>query len=893
MELSDPSFPRRTLSTRVSLSILTALGAVLAGLVLFDVYWDWVLEGNRPWTTLVENVLPLVLALSVPVSGWRWARSKEGDTYASEGARWAIAGGVYTVFVCAVVIALQVMQGQLKPLIVLTQIATVGVAGGLFVGYALARVTATRNEYREKEARLRGLADTVPGVLYQLSVRPDGTREVRFVGEHAESLLGISAEPEGFYRRFMNHVPAPDRDSFLAAIEEAIDDETGWHLAVPFDRPDGETLWLLDRATVEHNGEELLFSSVLLDITERERSKQDLETYREYMTHLLDAVDDVFFVYGTEGRLQRWNESFLQLTGYSNEELGAMHATDFVPPEAHERAAARIAEVFDTGHARLETPVLRKDGTTVPYEFVANRVEHPDGSHRLVGVGRDISQRIEKERELRRSERQFEALFHDPNIFVSLLDPDGTVLDVNETAMRHVDCSRDEIRGAPLWDAPWYAGDEALERNVRQWVGEAAAGDYVEFEADLSAALGDEMVVEGVFRPVRDEEGDVTSLLVSSRDVTEQRRRRDRLLLHERMLNEVGQAVIATDPQGDITFWNRAAERVYGWSEEEALGRNVLDLTVPEEAQVEAHDIMTTLSHGSSWSGEFEARRKDGSTFPVLVTDTPVFDDEGELAGVIGVTTDISDRKVREQELKAAKEEAERMNRLKSAFLANMSHEIRTPLTSIIGFAEVIGERGRDEEEGQVPQFTRLIEQSGRRLLKTLDGVLNLSKLEAGEIDLQLEPIDLAAEAEAAAEEFWAQADAAEVDLQVRAAQATWARADAGCVQIVLRNLVSNAIKYTGEGGEVQIQVTNEKQRAVVEVKDTGIGMDPERAEELFEPFKQASEGLAREYEGTGLGLALAKEAIDQMKGTIEVTTEEGAGSCFVVRLPRAGESSV
>ncbi len=881
---SQLSFRRRT-----ALTTLTVLGGVLAGIVLFDVYRDWGMERNRFWSTLAENLVPLFLALSVPVLGWRWARSGQGNIYASEMAKWALIGAVYTTLICTVVIGFQVVQDRLKPLIFLAQLATVGTVGGLFVGYVLAQVKTIRNEYREKEARLRGLADTIPGVVYQLSVRPDGTRKVRFVSEHAKPLLGISADPEGFYERFMKHIPMPEREPFRAAVKEAIAEEREWHLEVPFERPDGERIWLLDRSTLERRDSERLFSGVVLDVTERKESERELETYREYTSHLLDAIDDVFFVYDADGRLQHWNESFVEVTGYSPDEIASMHGTDFIPEEDRARAAAQIENVFETGHARLEAPTLRKDGTTVPYEFVANRVKHPDGDPRLVGVGRDISQRKEQEQELRRSERQFEAMFHDPNILVGLVALDGTVLDVNETAMRYVESSRTDVEGEPLWETPWFAGDEALARDVRWWIGEATDGEYVEFEADLSEALGEETVVEGVFRPVRDEAGTVLSLLVSARDVTERKRRREQLQLHDRMLNEVGQAVIATDPEGRITFWNRAAERAYGWSEEEALGRDILDLTVPDMEQGRAREIMAALSTGDTWTGEFEAKRKDGSTFPVIVTDTPVFDD-GELAGMIGVTTDITDRKARERELKAAKEEAERMSRLKSAFLANMSHEIRTPLTSIIGFAEVIGEQVGEGEAGPVAQFARLIERSGRRLLKTLNGVLNLSKLEAGEMGLALNRLNLAAEAEGVVKEFRTQAEDSGVDLQVQTDDPTWARADEGGVQIVLRNLLSNAIKYTGEGGAVQVRVMEEGDAAVLEVQDTGIGMDPDRTEELFEPFKQASEGLEREYEGTGLGLAVTKEAVDQMEGTIEVETQKGTGSRFTVRLPKAPE---
>ncbi|MCS3649974.1 signal transduction histidine kinase [Salinibacter ruber] len=259
------------------------------------------------------------------------------------------------------------------------------------------------------------------------------------------------------------------------------------------------------------------------------------------------------------------------------------------------------------------------------------------------------------------------------------------------------------------------------------------------------------------------------------------------------------------------------------------------------------------------------------------------------------------DRLDREKALRAAKEEAERARteaevardqaeeaaRLKSAFLANMSHEIRTPLTSIIGFAEALGDEVGDGN-GNTSRFAGLIERSGRRLLDTLDGVLNLSKLEAGQMGLETEPVDLVTKARRAAEELRPQATEKGLGLTVETGRPeVWARADAGSVQIVLQNLVSNAIKYTEEGG-VYVRVFRENGWAVLEVEDTGIGMDPARADDLFKPFRQASEGLGRAYEGSGVGLAVTQKATEEMGGQVDVETEAGGGSCFTVRLPKA-----
>nr|WP_279310595.1 GAF domain-containing sensor histidine kinase [Salinibacter ruber] len=277
----------------------------------------------------------------------------------------------------------------------------------------------------------------------------------------------------------------------------------------------------------------------------------------------------------------------------------------------------------------------------------------------------------------------------------------------------------------------------------------------------------------------------------------------------------------------------------------------------------------------------------------------PLFGPEGKVMSVVGCGLDITERVRSQKELKRAKKEAEQArreaeeaSRAKSAFLANMSHEIRTPLTSVIGFAETLG-----EDTSQASRFAPLIERSGKRLLNTLNGVLNLSKLQAGQMQLAEEPVDVTGQARRAVEEHAPQAESSGVDLSTELPNTSvWAEADEGGVQIALQNLISNAIKYS-EGGAARVRVREENGRqerggqdsqVVLEVEDTGIGMRPEVAERLFEPFRQASEGLGREYEGSGVGLAVTKKAVEKMGGSIEVETEKGEGSRFILRLPSA-----
>jgi signal transduction histidine kinase len=247
-----------------------------------------------------------------------------------------------------------------------------------------------------------------------------------------------------------------------------------------------------------------------------------------------------------------------------------------------------------------------------------------------------------------------------------------------------------------------------------------------------------------------------------------------------------------------------------------------------------------------------------------------------------GVIMDITSQKEAEQELMAAKEEAEEMSRLKSAFLANVSHEIRTPLTSIIGFAEILAEEVPAAHQDGAEKIVR----SGRRLMRTLDSVLDLSMIEAGEFSLDCRPFDLAAEVRQRTDLLRPTAERKGLDVTVDVPDSgIEVHLDPNCLDRILTNLLTNAIKFT-ESGQVAVAARPTEEGVVVEVQDTGIGIGADFRPQLFDAFKQESGGLQREHEGTGLGLSITRELVDLMEGTIEVESQEGKGTRFTVRLP-------
>lgn len=309
--------------------------------------------------------------------------------------------------------------------------------------------------------------------------------------------------------------------------------------------------------------------------------------------------------------------------------------------------------------------------------------------------------------------------------------------------------------------------------------------------------------------------------------------------------------------------------------------RTYLARVHPQDRKRVAHTLDEVLGANTDFEVEHRIRPGRGRVRWVRVQGRAFRDGQSE--HMSGIIMDITAQKKAQRELKAAKEEAEEMSRLKSAFLANVSHEIRTPLTSIIGFAEILAEEVPPSQQDGAEKIVR----SGRRLMKTLDSVLDLSMIEAGEFSLDCRPFDLSEEVRQRASLMGPIAERNGLDFHVDVPSSLpTVYLDPNCLDRILTNLLTNALKFTDEG-HVGIRARAQTSHVVIQVYDSGIGIDEDFLPSLFDAFKQESEGLQREHDGTGLGLSITKELVDLMEGTIEVNSEKGIGTTFTVRLPR------
>jgi PAS domain S-box-containing protein len=370
-------------------------------------------------------------------------------------------------------------------------------------------------------------------------------------------------------------------------------------------------------------------------------------------------------------------------------------------------------------------------------------------------------------------------------------------------------------------------------------------------------------------------------------DVTKKKQSESMLLMLSEAVKQTSASIIITDPEGKIEYVNPRFEEVTGYSAVEVIG-DTPQMLIPDKESLDFYgNIWNKLKSGISWSGELQHKKKNGDLYWVHCSVSHLRNSDGEVIHFIINEEEIIALKEAEAELKEAKKRAEELNRLKTVFLANMSHELRTPMIGILGYAESLY---NELSSADLKEMANIILKSGTHLMETLNLILDLTRIESNKIEIKLKEfnvsdivLDVVKLFSIAAKEKALVLNTIIKDSKVAALL------DRRMFSQIIQNLVANAIKYTSKGEvsvEVNKAVIGQKEYMELRVRDTGIGIPPESISKIFEPFRQVSEGLNRNYQGTGLGLTITKKFVEMMDGTITVESTLGKGSVFSVYLP-------
>ncbi len=462
---------------------------------------------------------------------------------------------------------------------------------------------------------------------------------------------------------------------------------------------------------------------------------------------------------------------------------------------------------------------------------------------------------------------------------VYTLDLNGNFTFVNSYGLALVGAEAHEIIGQPYLKI---IAPECHAPTLQAFGNLLQTGELRDYEFIVLTQGGDRVCMEVNGRLLY-QDNQLVGALGIARDITERKRFEAQLKMFSKALDSAHDSAVITDLEGQLRYANLATQRIFGHPLEQVQQGSV-DIFFPAPDQ--AWWILERAT-GAGWSGQVVCQRQNGQAFPALVSVSPVCEDDGTPTAISIIFRDITQQEQIKAELASKNLELERASRLKSEFLANMSHELRTPMTSILGFSSLLAQQIYGELNERQHLYITQIHQSGEHLLTLINEVLDLSKIEAGQMDLHPTAISVDMLCQEVLTMVGAQAAAKRLVMHqtVQAGLPTLV-ADEVRMRQMLLNLLSNAIKFSKPEGDVGLEVRQVGDRLVLTVWDQGVGIPIEKQDLLFQPFQQLDSALSRQYEGTGLGLVLTQRLARLHGGEVSLISAAGQGARFSIDLP-------
>lgn len=661
---------------------------------------------------------------------------------------------------------------------------------------------------------------------------------------------------------------------------------------------DNQYIYVLDQGLVvarDADGRPVRVVGSTTDISDRKRAEELLRQSEERFQAFMNNSPAAAWITDAEGHIVYLSQTYFRLFEFPTDDAIGKSVFELYPAEIAQQFLDNIKTVAQTNQViEAIEAAPRTDGTSGDFLVYKFPIADASGQRLIGGVAVDITERKRAEEALQKSEEFNRKIIESSYDCIKVLDLDARLVSMSHRGMELLDV----CDFTPFFNTQWLEFWQGTDGEAAQAAVESAkSGGIGRFQGYCPTMTGTPKWWDVIITPILDTEGKPERLLSVSRDITKRKRAEEALRHSEEryryLAESIPQLVWTANAAGvlldvnqrwlDFTGLTLAQAQLEGWQA----------IVHPDDVLILSERWAAAQQDGIHYQAEGRMRRVDGVYRWHLHQAVPMKNERGQVIKWFGTATDIEDQKRLEQQRdlilqqeQAAREEAERANRIKDEFLAVLSHELRSPLNPILGWSKLL--RSRKLDENTTNRALETIERSAQVQTQLIEDLLDVSRILQGKLSLNVCPVDLTSIIQAAMETVHLAAVAKSIQIQ------TWLEPDVGHVsgdpsrlQQVVWNLLSNAVKFTPPGGQVDIRLERLDSQAQIAVSDTGKGIDPDFLPHVFGYFRQSDSTTTRKFGGLGLGLAIARNLVELHGGTLQAESAgEGQGATFRVRLP-------
>ncbi len=759
---------------------------------------------------------------------------------------------------------------------------------------------------KEKEKKLeetnrlfRTMADTMPDMLWAKDVNK------RFIFANkalCENLLGAkdTEEPIGKNDLFFaerQRAENPNDPQWHTFGEICVDsDEITLRAGKPmrfdeYGNVKGKFLYLdVHKAPMfNEKGEIIGIVGSARDVTQQKLFEKILRENEARYKELFEIAPVGYVILDKKGNILDANKTALERFGYSKEELIGHDIRNFLPPDEIRKVGKNIKTILEKGSLQTEAKTLSKTGKSLDLLLREKRIKLPNGEDGILSASIDITKRKEAEKALKEREEQLTTLINSaPEDIVCFKDHKNRWLLANKTLLRLFDLEKIDYTGKtdrqlanltnPHYKSAFY---ECIKSDKKAWEAQRPTHSIETIEKPD----GEKIIFDIVKVPLYHENGERKGIVLFGRNITKLEEAKKIIEESEEKFRSVWEnsldAMRLQDENERLVYVNRAFCEFVKLPREEIIGKKITDIITPQKRAVKNYKTAFRRKSIPEYHKSAVVLR-DGTKKILELSNSFIKLKSGKKL-LLTIFRDVTEYHELIDELTKAKEKAEEINRIKTQFFLYMSHELRTPFMGIIGYAQLLEENAPNEDQRDM---ARKILKTSNRMIGTLSNILDLTKLEFDKGEISIEKIDVNKVIEETYDNFASMAEIKNLKLKTDLPpEHIIMHSDIRMLTSILNNLVNNAIKFT-EKGYVKISAKKVKNKLILKVKDTGIGIPEDKQKVIWEEFRQASEGTTRDYQGSGIGLTIVKKYAEMFGGKVSVKSEINKGSTFTVEVP-------